>query len=280
MQSVTYSLLMELLFSSEFRTFAGCVSEGFWALGIMALAVMAKYVQHWRYIQLAINIPTVSTIFYIWIIPESVRWLLSRGKVHRAEKIVCRIASCNGVRVEGARVRQTLENLSRRHLHLTAGDFSGAGEKRYDIRDIFRQGRIRKHALVLFFIWFSISLSYYGISFSIPNLSGDRYLNFVIGGGIELAAYVLAFAVLQGFGRKIPLVVYLLLSGCLAVCVVTVKTVGAVHAAVSTSADPDRLVIGLALIGKAAVVSCFCTMFIYSRSGDLIQLTFHYQGSA
>ena len=103
---MTYSLLMELLFSSEFRTFAGCVSEGFWALGIMALAVMAKYVQHWRYIQLAINIPTVSTIFYIWIIPESVRWLLSRGKVHRAEKIVCRIASCNGVRVEGGRVRQ------------------------------------------------------------------------------------------------------------------------------------------------------------------------------
>ena len=128
---------------------------------------------------------------------------------------MCRIASCNGVGVEGGRVRQTLENLSRRHLHLTAGDYSG-GEKRYDIRDIFRQGRIRKHALVLFFIWFSISLSYYGISFSIPNLSGDRYLNFVIGGGIELAAYVLAFAVLQGFGRKIPLVVYLLLSGCLA----------------------------------------------------------------
>ena len=44
-----------------------------------------------------------------------------------------------------------------------------------------------------------------------PIDSGDRYLNFVIGGGIELAAYVLAFAVLQGFGRKIPLVVYLLL---------------------------------------------------------------------
>ena len=54
-------------------------------------------------------------------------------------------------------------------------------------------------------------MSYYGISYSIPNLSGDRYLNFVIGGGIELAAYILAFAVLQGFGRKVPLVVYLFL---------------------------------------------------------------------
>ena len=28
---------------------------------------------------------------------------------------------------------------------------------------------------------FSVSLAYYGISFSIPDLSGDRYLNFMIG---------------------------------------------------------------------------------------------------
>lgn len=41
-------------------------------------------------------------------------------------------------------------------------------------------------------------------------VSGDRYLTFVIGGVIELAAYILAFAVLQGFSRKIPLVVYLI----------------------------------------------------------------------
>ena len=63
---MTYSLVMELLHSSQFRTFAGCVIEAFWAVGIMALAVISKYVQDWRYIQLALNIPTVSTIFYIW----------------------------------------------------------------------------------------------------------------------------------------------------------------------------------------------------------------------
>jgi len=40
---------------------------------------------------------------------------------------------------------------------------------------VARPGPIRSHALVLFFVWFSVSLSYYGISFSIPNLSGDRY---------------------------------------------------------------------------------------------------------
>jgi len=34
--------------------------------GIVLLALIAKYVQHWRYIQLAINIPTLATVFYIW----------------------------------------------------------------------------------------------------------------------------------------------------------------------------------------------------------------------
>ncbi len=45
---------------------AGCVVEAFWATGIILLAAIAKTVQHWRFIQLAINIPTLATVFYIW----------------------------------------------------------------------------------------------------------------------------------------------------------------------------------------------------------------------
>ena len=58
-------MVMEL-FSPQYRTLAGCVVEAFWAAGIILLALIAKYVQHWRYIQLAVNIPTIATIFYIW----------------------------------------------------------------------------------------------------------------------------------------------------------------------------------------------------------------------
>ena len=68
-----------------------------------------------------------------------------------------------------------------------------------------------------------MSLSYYGISFSIPDLSGDRYLNFMIGGGIELAAYIMAFVFVNSFGRKIPLMMYLMLSGTLCISVVCVR---------------------------------------------------------
>ena len=67
LQCVTYSMVMEL-FSRKYRAMAGCVIEAFWAFGVILLALIAKYVQHWRYIQLAINIPTIATIFYIWYV--------------------------------------------------------------------------------------------------------------------------------------------------------------------------------------------------------------------
>ena len=92
-----------------------------------------------------------------------------------------------------------------------------------DITDILRVAVLRKRAMVLFFVWFSVSICYYGISYFVPNLFGDRHLNFVLGGGIELAAYLLAFVVLGGFGRRIPLCVYLFLSGIICIIMVVIR---------------------------------------------------------
>ena len=137
---------------------------------------------------------------------------------------------------------------------------------------------IRIRSLVLFFIWFAVSLCYYGVTYYIPNLYGDKYLNFILSGGIELAAYLLAFVVLGGFGRRGPLIAYLLLSGAICIAIVCVKTFVPPAAAAALLAenaaaaapvggrgwDSAGLVTGLALVGKATIVSCFCTIFIYS----------------
>ena len=33
---------------------------------MVLVAVVAKYVEHWRYIQLALHVPTLATLLYIW----------------------------------------------------------------------------------------------------------------------------------------------------------------------------------------------------------------------
>ena len=65
--------------------------------------------------------------------------------------------------------------------------------------------------------------------------------------------------VLGGFGRRGPLCFYLLLSGVLCISLVLLK-----HFLSPGQANVPAIVTALALIGKAAVVSCFCIIFLYS----------------
>ena len=171
----------------------------------------------------------------------------------KAEVVAKSYIGYNSLKLDPASLRLEMESVSR--------DLVSRQDARRppDITDILRVPVLRKRACILFFVWFSVSICYYGITYYVPNLFGDRHLNFILGGGIELAAYLLAFVVLGGFGRRGPLCAYLTLSGVLCISMVLVK-----HFLSNDTANVPAIVTALALIGKAAVVSCFCIIFLYS----------------
>lgn len=47
---------------------------------------------------------------------------------------------------------------------------------------MFRTPNIRKISLLLYVIWFSVYLAYYGLVLNINNFAGDLYINTVISG--------------------------------------------------------------------------------------------------
>lgn len=135
----------------------------------------------------------------------------------------------------------------------------GLKRKRSGFLELFSNRILRKYNLIMIYVWFSVSLTYYGIMFQLPDLSGERHLNFLLGAILEVISYVLAYVILSRFGRRIPMASYLLISGL--ICVIV--------GAVSVVPEEDAYWIGkaqtaLALLGKAAVVSGFCTMFLYA----------------
>ena len=114
------------------------------------------------------------------IIPESLRWLLSKGKVKRAEVVARSYIGYNSLKLDPASLRHEMESVSR--------DLVSRQDARRppDITDILRVSVLRKRAVILFFVWFSVSICYYGISYFVPNLFGDRHLNFVLGKDIKI----------------------------------------------------------------------------------------------
>jgi len=77
----------------------------------------------------------------------------------------------------------------------------------------------------LVFYRFSVSLLYYGITFHLPDLSGERHLNFFLGAVVEVISYVLAYIILSRFGRRLPMASFLLTSGVICIVVGVISAV-------------------------------------------------------
>jgi uncharacterized membrane protein len=54
--------------------------------------------------------------------------------------------------------------------------------------------------------------------FHLPDLSGERHLNFLLGAVLEAVSFVLAYIILSRYGRRLPLASFLLISGI--ICIV------------------------------------------------------------
>jgi hypothetical protein len=61
--------------------------------------------------------------------------------------------------------------------------------------------------------------------FHLPDLSGERHLNFLLGALVEGLSYILAYFILSRFGRRLPMVSFLVISGVICIAVGAVSVV-------------------------------------------------------
>ncbi|XP_011050427.1 PREDICTED: solute carrier family 22 member 3-like [Acromyrmex echinatior] len=94
LQNSTYILSLEL-FPARSRTLVALIMQISWSMGLVLLALLSYVIPDWRILQLAVSVPTAITVLYIWIIPESPRWLLAKEKSTEADMALERIAIYN-----------------------------------------------------------------------------------------------------------------------------------------------------------------------------------------
>ncbi|XP_026218786.1 solute carrier family 22 member 13-like [Anabas testudineus] len=225
---------------SESSKFALCtiVCHSFFPLGLMLLSGIAYAIPNWRILQMVLFSPLVIVlgIFY-WILPESARWLLTQGKKRQAIKEIQRAAKVNR--------RAVPEDL------LDKLEVEGTS-KRVNMLDIFRISYLRKRALVLSYLWFAISLMYYGLSLNVGDFGLDIYLTQFIFGAVELPAQLGCLPLIQHFGRRISQAGMLLFGGCACLGILAIPK------------DLPVVVTVIAVLGKFAATACFSTVYVYT----------------
>ncbi|XP_026574270.1 solute carrier family 22 member 13-like [Pseudonaja textilis] len=207
------------------------------ALGQMLLAGLAYGLRDWRHLQIAGSAPVFAFFFYIWVLPESARWLVMKGKIEEAKKVLQKAASVN---------KQTIPPRMLEELKPEQTSNSSM------VLDLVRNSQLAKVTLVISLIWFVNSLAYYGLSLNVGSFGLNIYLTQVVFGVVEIPARVLSVFLMQHLGRKKCQSILLLLGGTFCLLIFAVPK------------DLPVVITTLAVLGKFTMAGSFSTSYVYS----------------
>uniref|UniRef100_A0A3Q2CTP8 Solute carrier family 22 member 4-like n=1 Tax=Cyprinodon variegatus TaxID=28743 RepID=A0A3Q2CTP8_CYPVA len=230
----------EILVGSSRVLFCSLGEPFAFVFSMMLLTATAYLVRSWRYLSLIMALPGLACIPLWWMIPESPRWLLSHGRLQEATRLL-RLAALEN-RVEAPPV-----------IFDTSKAEKTERQEPESVRflDLLKKAKIRNVTIKLF----SVSVSYFGLSFSTSSLYGNPYLNYFLLTAVELPAYFASWLAARKCPRRLSFVSFSLL-GALALFLIQL-----------TMNSHQALTMSLVLLGKFGVLAA--TGMMYTYTGEL-----------
>ncbi|CAE1310971.1 SLC22A4_5 [Acanthosepion pharaonis] len=228
--------------SMKNRTQASIAIQIYFTVGLFILNLLAYYIRNWKLVILLVSLPSIPTGFlYLWVLPESPRWLLTIKKRKEAEIVLNKIAevnkrdfNCNSEEIEISMVQDRTVRLWK----------------------IFLIPKLLKRTLILMFNWCVVSFVYYGLVINTENLSGNMFLNFFFGALVEIPAYLTCIFLLDRIGRKKLYIAFMVFGGICGICTI--------FPFMYASDDSQWITTTLATLSKLCVTGTFGIVYLHT----------------
>ena len=190
--------------------------EAFWAVGWIMAALIGYFVvptgdDGWRWALAVGLVPAAYALVVRFGLPESVRFLESRGRHDEAERIVRDYEASAGVEPPPARAEGARSDPARSE---PAEPTEAAGPA--EPRESIWSPRLRGRTGALWIVWFGINFSYYGAFIWLPSLLVSQGFDLVKSFGYtlvitlaQLPGYAVAAWLIEVWGRRVTLAVFL-----------------------------------------------------------------------
>ncbi|KAL8581706.1 hypothetical protein ACOMHN_043124 [Nucella lapillus] len=269
-----FVLAVELI-GGSMRTKLGAAWQIVWLVGPFVLAALSFLVKDWQYLQLVGSVPPVIFLIYWWsvyftftsssiggrrLVPESPRWLVSKNRIPEAMVTLKKVAEVNGRTCPPGMGEDLAEGNSHHHQQAAVSPLVVFRHRTLCVRFIIIvfnwHPTLCVRFLIIVFSWAVISMTYYGLSLNVSNLSGGVRVNFVASCVVELLGYGAAVCFLDILGRKRLHTISMVSAGL--ACLLTIVTV------MFLPYDYQWVTTALAMVGKFGVSSSFAIIYLFS----------------
>eukprot|EP00210_Caulerpa_lentillifera_P009224 g8793.t1 len=267
---VAFSLFLEFV-PTQYRGRYAIAIQGFWTIGALAQAGLAWLVLPklgWRYLLGISTIPLVIMLLFYPLLQESPRYLLVKGETEKAERILQTMARLNKSELPPGRL-QSPDQTPRSH----EGKLGMRDHVRNVMKGMFSEfhtlfsSSLRWITSLLFIIWFSNALIYYGVVLLTTelhtdddkqecgedeklNLSNDDYLEIFIDTAAEVPAFFFAIFAIDYLGRKKTIII--------------LQIICAINFCVLPLSDSDLYKTVFLFFARGSIAGSFLTIYVYT----------------
>uniref|UniRef100_A0A8C4R3K9 Major facilitator superfamily (MFS) profile domain-containing protein n=1 Tax=Eptatretus burgeri TaxID=7764 RepID=A0A8C4R3K9_EPTBU len=183
-----------------------------YSVGQFVLAGLAYSMRNWRYLQLTASVMFFFLFIISWFPPESARWLAQQQRYEDTLKSLKKVSLDIEVNLP-ITLKKEMEN-----------DTTVKRQKTYTSLDLIRIPVLRKRSLILFFIWFATSFSYYGIAMNLQAFDVNIYVLMLMFAVIDIPSKLFAFFAITNIGRRVSQAGWLLLAGVTCVVIIFIPS--------------------------------------------------------
>ncbi|GBP53901.1 Organic cation transporter protein [Eumeta japonica] len=249
-----YVYTVELLGRSG-RAIAAAFLAAMLVVGGLLFALLAKTFHYWRTFILVAYPPSLLFFTYAFLLPESVRWLLSKGRRREAADIVKSAARFNRVTLSDELLYQleaespkTVETSDVQGKDETCDTSSGGAA----VLEALRSRILVRRLVICSWWWISCTFVFYGLAINSVSLAGDKYANYMLVVSVELVAVAANALLLDRAGRRRTLL------GAFALCGAACTSIAFVPA------ELPWVVTLLYLVGKIGITMAFGGVYMYT----------------
>ncbi|RVE41008.1 hypothetical protein evm_014342 [Chilo suppressalis] len=241
-----YILTIELL-GQDKRVLTTAFQGIMLVLGGLSFALLAKTFSYWRTFIMVVYPPSLLFLLYIYLLPESIRWLLSKGRKEEAVEIIMKAAKMNKVTLSEETMKQLTEEKTK-----PIDEKKNPEEESGLWMQVLRSPIIMTRLAICSWWWITCTFVFYGLAINSVSLAGDKYTNYMLVVSVEVIAVVTNALVLDRIGRKRTLLSAYTVCGiaCIAIAFVP-KTL-------------SWLSTLLYLLGKIAITQAFSGVYMYT----------------
>ncbi|XP_017856177.1 PREDICTED: organic cation transporter protein [Drosophila arizonae] len=235
------------------RTWMSIAFSASYPVGMILLAIVGYLIQPWRYLQLALTMPSLLLILNCYLMNESPRWLITKQRYNRVYQILFGQPSHYDIQptiataTETCSDKKTLESATNASLveKLKNGPLKS-------IIELFANPKVRRYIFTSYFMFCVTSLSYYVTALNAANFSVSRYLYIVATGVVDIPSYVVPVIMLRYTGRRITTMFLFMLTGVSLLLVLSVPS------------GSTTWIVSFAMLGRFGISATYSVVTLYT----------------